>query len=139
MRVAYLVGRLDRALRRRLGQITASYGLTLPEYTALAVLNARGKLSNAELARRAFVTPQAMNELVQGMQRRRLVSRSPDPLHGRLVQIQVTSAGRALLRKCDAAVRRLEETMLERLSAEERVRLQEALRSCIHALDAPIP
>ena len=44
VRIAYSVGRLDRALRRRMGAVTARHGLTVAQYTALSVLEARGRL-----------------------------------------------------------------------------------------------
>ena len=51
-RIAYSVGRLERAVRRRLAAVTRRFGLTVAQYTALSVLHARGPLSNAQLARR---------------------------------------------------------------------------------------
>ena len=137
-RVAYLIGRLDRVLRRRIGEVTAPFGLSVPQYTALSVLHARGQLSNAELARRTFMTPQAMGELVQALEARNLLARRPDPVHGRIVQIYLTRTGEELLRKCDTAVRQLEDLMLERLSPEERAKLQAHLKTCIHSLDVSV-
>ena len=39
------------------------YGLTTLQYTTLSVLGRRGELSNAQLARRAYMTPQSMSEV----------------------------------------------------------------------------
>ena len=84
---AYLIGRLDRALRRHLAEAVRPFGLTVPQYTALAVLRSRGELSNARLAERSFMTPQAANEMVKLMESRQWLSRQPDPTHGRIVLI----------------------------------------------------
>ena len=50
-RLSYLIGRLDRVLRRRLAAAVEPAGLTLPAYVALSVLRAQDGLSNAQLAR----------------------------------------------------------------------------------------
>jgi DNA-binding MarR family transcriptional regulator len=72
-RVSYLVGRLDRLLRRRLGWALADHGLSLAEYTTLSVLSARTGLSNAQLARRSLITPQSANEVLTRLEERRLL------------------------------------------------------------------
>jgi DNA-binding MarR family transcriptional regulator len=134
-RVSYLIGRLDRALRRRLGEALAPGGLSVSQYTVLSVLHARGELSNAQLASRAFITPQAMNEVVQTLEALKLVTRRQDPSHGRIVQLNLTTRGLDTLRECDAAVRALEQSMLAGLSEPERNTLRTALNACIQTLE----
>src|SRR3954451_16047426 len=110
-RVSYLVGRLDRILRRRLGDALAPHGLSLPEYTALSVLAARSGLSNAQLARRSLITPQAANEVLSRLEGRKLVRPGADPDHGRVRRTELTAGGRRLLAQADAAVDRVEREM----------------------------
>ncbi len=133
--VTYLVGRLDRALRKRINEALAPAGLSVAQYTTLSVLQTRGELSNAQLASRAFISPQAMNEVVQVLEAQKLVTRRPDPSHGRIVQLTLTARGIDTLRECDAAVRALEQSMLGSLAERERETLQTALNSCIQALE----
>ena len=137
-RVSYLIGRLDRALRRRLGEALTPGGLSISQYTVLSVLQTRGELSNAQLASRAFITPQAMNEVVQSLEALKLVTRRQDPSHGRIVQLTLTSRGLATLRECDTAVRTLEQSMLARLSEPERETLSTALNACIQTLEGQL-
>jgi len=134
-RISYLVGRLDRALRRRMNEALAPSGLSLAQYTVLSVLQARGELSNAQLANRAFITPQAMNEVVQTLEGQKLVTRRQDPSHGRIVQLTLTVRGLEMLRGCDAAVRALEQSMLAPLSDAGREALSSALNACIQTLE----
>lgn len=138
-RISYSVGRLERAVRRQLGKVTRRFGLTVAQYTALSVLAARGPLSNAQLARRSFVSPQAMNEIVQAMAGKRLVARRPHERHGRIVEIVLTPKGEGVLGRCDAEVERVESAMLVRLSQGERARFREFLRACIEELDGHRP
>src|SRR5438067_9226765 len=63
-RLSYLIGRLERLVRRRLATALEPAGLTLPAYTTLSVLKAQNGLSNAQLARRSLVTPQSMSEVL---------------------------------------------------------------------------
>ncbi len=135
-RIAYAIGRLERAARQRLGEVTRSVGLTVAQYTALSVLHARGELSNAQLARRSFVTPQAMNEIVKAMAAAGIVEQQPHAVHGRILQIRLTRKGERTLRRCEAAVERVEGTMLARLSHTERERLRKSLWRCIESLES---
>jgi DNA-binding MarR family transcriptional regulator len=136
--VSYLVGRLDRLLRRRLGEVLLRHGLTVQQYTALAVLGARGKLSNAQLAERSFVTPQTANEMVKAMEARGWIERSADPDHGRIIHLRLTRKGRDMLERGHAAVAELEASMLAGLGATDREALQGHLKACVHALGAMI-
>jgi DNA-binding MarR family transcriptional regulator len=135
-RVSYLAGRLDRMLRRRLSQALEPHGLTLPEYTALSVLQSRSGLSNAQLARRSLITPQATNEVLARLEARNLVRRRADPAHGRIRPAQLTPAGRRLLARADRAVDEIEREMLGDLPGPDRRRLSELLNGIVQRLEA---
>lgn len=132
--VAYLLGRVHRLLRRRLGEIISHLGLTVQQYTLLAVLGARGQLSNAQLAERSFVTPQAANEMVKVMEERGWIDRAADPSHGRVIHLRLTDAGREILDNAHIEVAKLEEEMLSGVPARDRDRLQDQLKACANAL-----
>jgi DNA-binding MarR family transcriptional regulator len=134
-RVAYMVGRLERVLRKRITATLLPLKLSVAQYTALSVIRRHGESSNADLATRAFITPQAMNEIVQVLEQRKLVTRRPDPSHGRIVNLMLTKRGLEVLSECDAAVRRLEQTMLARLTASQREDLRDTLLACAQALE----
>lgn len=131
---AYLIGRLHRMLQRRMGEALAPVGLTLQQYTVLAMIGARGQLSNAQLAERAFVTPQTANEVVKTMEASGWIKRTPDPHHGRIIQLRLTAAGRHVLSDAHALTAMLEERMLAGLDAASRLAFNEQLKSSIQAL-----
>jgi DNA-binding MarR family transcriptional regulator len=135
-RVAYLVGRLDRALHRHIAAAVGPFGLTVPEYTALSVLQARGPMSNARLAERSFITPQSMNALVKALEAKGTVLRQPDPSHGRVILFSLSPQGTDLLARCDTAVDTLEMAMLAGLDDRQRADLKSHLRGCVRALGA---
>ncbi|MEW8300939.1 MAG: MarR family transcriptional regulator [Candidatus Thiodiazotropha sp.] len=132
--VAYMVGRRDRALRRSFSRVLERLGLTLGQYTALSVFSSSGKLSNAKLAERTMVSPQAANELIKGMEKKGWIVRKPDPNHGRIIHISLTSEGKRLLSRCDRVIAQIERQMLHDLSDKEIKTLHGKLRNAVGVL-----
>src|SRR5215468_3359136 len=93
-RTGYLLGTVRAALRARLDAALAAKGLTAPQYTALATLEEDPGLSNADMARLSFVTPQTMVRIIDNLESAGFVGRTPHPTHGRVRQIELTSRGR---------------------------------------------
>lgn len=133
-RVTYLVKRLELAIRAEMDAIVGEHGVTALQYTALSALARHPGLSGAQLARRAFVSPQAGSEMVGILERKGLVSRSPHEANRRVLRISLTPAGEELLAACYPAVDDLEHRMLKRLSDERVAELRDALGSCIDEL-----
>jgi DNA-binding MarR family transcriptional regulator len=138
-RVGYLVYRVERRLRARLDEEMRQCGVSTPEYTALSVLRERDGLSCAQLARWALVTPQAMNLVISGLERRKLVRRRPDPGHRRVLRASVTPKGLALLARCDRSMDRIEADMLGDMDPETVEVVRAALGSFAHSLGATSP
>ena len=136
-RLSYVIGRLDRVLRRRLGAAVEPAGLTLPAYTALSVLRAQDGLSNAQLARRSLITPQSMSEVLAQLGEKGYVRRRAVPGRGRVIGIELTTAGRRVLTRCDRAVDGVEREMLAGLDAGEAASLRGSLVRLIDAFAAP--
>ena len=132
--VAYMVGRLDRALRRSLRRVLEPMGLTVGQYTALSVFWSSGRISNAKLAERTMVSPQAANELIKGMEKKGWIVRRPDPNHGRIINISLTADGKKLLARCHKVIAQLERQMLKGLSNREIKTLHGNLRGALGIL-----
>jgi DNA-binding MarR family transcriptional regulator len=98
------------------------------------VLGQRPGLSNADLARATFVTRQAMNGVLRGLQDRGLVTRPATAPHGRALPTQLTVAGRQHLGTASSAVRAVEQRMLSNLSPAGQRRLHNDLAACAAAL-----
>ena len=135
-RLSYVIGRLDRALRREIGALVAPFGLTVPKYTALSILRDRPGLSNAQLARRSYVTPQSMNEVLAALEQDGLIVRSPAPNHGKVVELALSERAGELLAACDLAITHMENAMLADLDEAGREQLREALIGCVYRLGA---
>ena len=135
VRIAYLIGRVDNALRRAIWEAVSPMHLTLPQFTALSVLSGHDHLSNAELAERTFMTPQSANEVTKVLVRKALIKRRPHPSHGRIIQLRLTAKGEAVRGRADAAVLKVEQRMLATLTAATRGGFREHLKVCLRALD----
>jgi DNA-binding MarR family transcriptional regulator len=132
----YVVGRVSQGIRREMRARLAAWDLSVQEYTALSVLQARPGLSNAQLARRALVTPQSMIEILSKLENRALVTRQVDPDHKRILRAELTPEGEALLSAADPAIRAIQEQMLAEVPAEQRQMLMSALGSAMERLSS---
>ncbi|MGI4861380.1 MAG: MarR family winged helix-turn-helix transcriptional regulator [Janthinobacterium lividum] len=133
-RLSYVVGSLDKILRRRMTDALAPCGLTLAQFTAMSVLEARGQASNAQLAERSFITPQSANEVMNVMATRGWITRVADPTHGRILLLQLTDSGRDVLRQCQQAVMEIEQKMLAGVPAEDVAAAQNCLEMFVRNL-----
>ncbi len=136
-RVSYLIKWVERGLRAALDAALRPLDVTTPEYTALSVLGRRGGLSSAQLARRVFVSPQAMNQIFMSLEQNGWIERSADPHHGRILRARLTRRGRAVLAACDRATAHVERALLTELSTQEADALRQALERCAAALARP--
>jgi DNA-binding MarR family transcriptional regulator len=85
-------------LSRRLRRVPVAGGLTMPERSALALLDRCGPSTQGALARRDQVSPQGIGVTLAGLESRGLVARSPDPADGRRVVVSLTGEGQRVLR-----------------------------------------
>ena len=138
-RATYLVKRLESAVRRNLDLELGAHGMTTPQYAALSILRAQPGLSSAQLARRAFVTPQSMQVMVTAFIRDGLVERRTDPSNQRVLRIHLTRDGELLLLRADEAAASIEEQMLGDMDGEQTALLRELMTVCIENLTARVP
>ena len=135
-RLSYALARLERALRKELDERLRAHGLTVPQFTALAILSARGELSNAQLARRCYVTPQSMSEVILALERDGLITRSPDSANRRVLRTALTTRGRETLGACEALVTQVEEEAFAHLPPAARKRFGREMVDAVHNLGA---
>jgi DNA-binding MarR family transcriptional regulator len=133
-RVGYELKRAQQAFCQAADDALRQVGLSNAQYAVLAILEEAGALSGAELARRLFVTPQTINQLVASLQARALVGRAAHPFHGRILQTSLTDHGRSLLAEAHQRVRAIEARMVAGLSEEEQHELVRLLGACARAL-----
>lgn len=132
----YLVKRLELVIRALMDDVLRPLGLTTLQYTALTVLESKGALSSAQLARRSFLRPQTMHEMVLALEKRGLIARRPDENNRRVLLATLTDDGRELLTRCAPAVLELENELLAGLDQRQRDEFRETLRHGVDTLGA---
>lgn len=130
-RLSYMVARLDRLLRSELSEALAEFGLSVPQYTVLSVLRRRSGLSNAQLARRAYVTPQAMHQILTSLEEAGLVERKTSADHGQVRLAGLTPTGRRLLEECAPTVDTVEAKVFANLSESDRKKLRRLIEKSL--------
>ena len=133
-RVGYCLKMAQNSLRTRMEDELRPLGITAPQYAVLTALEMAPGLSNADLARAAFVTAQTMQGIVTNLERDGFVKRTPDPQHGRVLKAEVTEDGLKVLRKAHIAVAKVETAMLSSFSKSEITSLAEQLTRCAENL-----
>ncbi|CAM3057394.1 MarR family transcriptional regulator [Mycobacterium intermedium] len=117
--LGYLLYRVGVVLRPEVSAALGTLGLTLPEFVCLRILSQSPGSSNAELARRAGVSPQAMNTVLRRLEEIGAVGRPATVSSGRSLPATLTAEGRKLLKRAENVVRGADARILARLSEAE--------------------
>ena len=78
-RLGYALKNAQHALRISMDQVLRPLMLTTPQYAVLCAVEAEPGMSNARLARAAFVAAQAMQGVLTNLEHGGLLARDPDP------------------------------------------------------------
>lgn len=120
---------IDRAL------IDGGVDLTFGESSALSIIANRPGMNGAELARRAMVSPQAMNNVLRELARRRLVQRRTHPASQRADAWHLTERGAELRARARGIFDGVIARMLATLSDTDVRRFASYLTACASALE----
>ena len=133
--IGYLLKRTQQALRGRIDAALRSLSVTTPQYAVLSSLEAGAELSSAELARRSFVTPQTMNEIVRLLEKNGMVERRGSKGNARMRIVQLTPHGRGSLKRCHQKVREVEDQMLAGIKTRDIARISKLMERCAKNLE----
>jgi DNA-binding MarR family transcriptional regulator len=133
-RLEYVSQRLTRALTRATDAIASRHDISVPDYHLLLILSDGLARSNAELARRTFVSAQAAHLVVTDLESRGLIERTQHPRHGRIRLAALTARGRLVLDRCLEEMVEVEERIYAGLSETERSHLLSALNNAAEVL-----
>ena len=133
-RLGYALKRAQHAFRTRMDEGLRPLGLSAAQYAVLSAGELEPGLSNAALARAAFVTPQTMQGIIANVERDGLVARAADPSHGRILKTELTERGRIVLADAHKVSARLEEVMIKAVGRYQAGRLAGSLTRCANDL-----
>lgn len=117
--LGHLLQRAMGLLRPQVSAELRTLGLGLPQFVCMRILSMSPGRSSAELARETNVSPQAMDQMLGGLQELGLVARPAAASSGRARPAQLTAKGRALLKRAETAVRAADDRMLADLRPSE--------------------
>ena len=133
--LGYKLKQTQHLLRLRMDEALRHLDLTTPQYSVLAQLELKPGISNAALARSAFITAQTMHGIVSNLEKRNLVQRKSDPHHGRIRCTELTRHGSKLVRQAHEAIRQVEAQMTATLSEANQALFKELLLECFDNLN----
>ena len=117
--IAYLLRQAQVAVRNAVEDALADFGVTLPQFSAMTMLDAYDDLSAADIARLSMLTPQTITVIVRNLERDGLISRAPDPAHGRILRLTLTKDGYAMVKKCRKRVDKVESRIVAGLKKKQ--------------------
>ncbi|HUF83085.1 MAG TPA: MarR family transcriptional regulator [Acidimicrobiia bacterium] len=131
-RLRLAVTRLARRLRQQ-----AEAPISPTQAAALATIDRRGPLTLGELAELERVQPPTVTAAVGRLEEQGLVDRERDPEDRRVSRVQVTPAGRKLLRETRSRKSAYLERRIAELSARDRATLERAAAVLERLLEEP--
>lgn len=99
----------------------ADLGATPPQFVVLTMLRAYPGLSGAELARVALLTPQTVGVITRNLERSGAIAKAAHPVHGRMLQWNLTRRGQRLLENCRRRTLALERRLAAGLNPKSQV------------------
>lgn len=109
------------------GLFAKSTGLSMPQFSVLMQLHYRGACGMSEISERFEVTAAAASQLVDKLVQSGFIKREEDPHDRRAKLLNLTDRGKELVQQGMEERYRWVDQLAERLSAEERVQVSEAL------------
>jgi DNA-binding MarR family transcriptional regulator len=125
--LGFLLYQLTAALRPHVNAELRPLGIGLAEFVCMRNIAMWPDRSNAELARRANVTPQAMSLVLRALEDMGLIARPEAVSSGRSMPARLTRKGVALLKRAENAVEIADARLLDALTPAERDELKRLL------------
>jgi len=112
--------RTSDLLENRAARLLRNYQLTPSQYNAMRIMRGEGKpMPCLEVADRMIQVAPAITRVVDQLVSRGLISKTQSSEDRRVFLVQLTVAGKALLRKIDAPIDRLHQTLLGHVSQRD--------------------
>ena len=110
--LGYLVRQASVAVRAAREKALADIEITPPQFSVLTMIVSYPGVSGADLARLTFLTPQTINVIVGNLEKAGAIKKSADAAHGRILRLNATAKGQALLKRCRARVMEVEDRLV---------------------------
>jgi DNA-binding MarR family transcriptional regulator len=133
--VPYLLNRAGARIAASFTDEVRPLGITLPMWRVLAALNERDGQSVGELSGRTSIEYSTLSRVLDGLQRRGLVGRRRTQQDGRVVNLHLTPAGRAMTRRVMPIAEYHEQVLIADMSESDVATLKRLLRALYDNMD----
>lgn len=134
--LGYKLKKTQHILRLHMDAALRALELTTPQYAVLAQAELKPGISNAALARSAFITAQTMHGIVSNLEKRGLVRRKSDPDHGRILCTELTKQGLKVVQQAHKMISKVEATMTSSITEDNKALLEKLLLECFNNLSS---
>lgn len=132
--LSYTAYRFARALNRAAENTALAHGVTLPELFILEVLGEGIPLSNADIARRTFVSSQAAHIVVSELLKAGLIERADESPNRRVRLLRLSDQGWSTLAECESELREREARLTAQIDTDGTPPLTETLKRAADVL-----
>jgi DNA-binding MarR family transcriptional regulator len=109
------------------GLFAKSTGLSMPQFSVMMQLHHKGACGMSEVSERFEITPAAASQLVDKLVQSGFIKRDEDPQDRRAKVLNITDKGRELIQRGIEERYRWVDQLVEKLSAEQKAKVSEAL------------
>jgi DNA-binding MarR family transcriptional regulator len=130
------VGRTNLKVHRALNHALTDVDLSLAQHEILMAIWQKSGLTQKQLAESLLVVKSNVSALITKLEARGLVQRQPDPSDTRNKRLNLTSAGRDVVKKSFALQNRIVDAMASVMSDEELRQTSDVMNRVGQAIDA---
>lgn len=124
----YTIKQVQQQIHTAMEDALRPSSLSLSQYNVLKSLEEKILITGAELARRAFVTPQTMHTILTTMERKKLIVRTAISGNSKSYSISLTDTGKALLKEAEGSLDLVFDQANDALTSKEYIKLEQLLK-----------
>lgn len=132
--LSQILSHTKHEMRLQMDEALAKLGLTSSQYAALSSLEESGPLTNADLARAGYVTPQTMIRLMKSLEKQGFVVSNQHAEHGLKIEFELTKKALDVLCKAHVLIYGIERRMIGGLSDNQTRQLLQHLNAAFSNL-----
>ena len=117
--LGYLLRQAANTYDNRANRALSDLGVSSAQFSDLTILSAYPRVSGADIARIALLTPQTVSVIVANLEKRDSIERRPHPVLGRIQNLELTEIGRVLLRESRKRMHDIESDLTHGFSDDE--------------------
>ena len=130
-RAAQMMKRIMMHFRSQLDERLRPQGVTTAQLQIMKAVSQEPGLSGAKLARICYITPQSVQTLLKGLEEDGWIARSKDRVNDRVLNTELTTAGKTLLLNAEREARVIERRLWRGVSETSIATFNVVLAQCL--------